>query len=446
MGSDENKSLIYYDLLDHIDIEDEESVTSKLSSIELPEEILNPKHYNYLIQIPLMSLIDKDDNDYIKKIINYLTKQINYVFSSCLCVTEQSDIIFTTNIKEISEQHSMVFYNDRFSFTNQYGDCIDNLIANIGIKVLTNSPRGIIQILYKLYNSIISRINTTTDLMIINISKSVDGKWKDMKQQGMFYIDSSFINFVKSGGTEQQCIVAREYICTYGILYNILKLFYSDTKDIKHWYDTIMSYFQNYDVSDINYQIANIIEQTNRTKEIPISNEILSEILNNKILIKNVPDDVEVIGDDFKYTLEVFIQPLYRKYEKILNGGAHMVQWIENEPDNNIEEALLRDALMLNQYNGNEISIKKISLKLMYKNSKLWIYLFICPDTIIDENNHIIDCCICCKMNVVEYEYYTSDTIISKFISKVNDDIFQSQLDIVKLNEIIIENRLSMFR
>ena len=49
MGSDENKSLIYYDLLDHIDIEDEESVTSKLSSIELPEEILNPKHYNYLI-------------------------------------------------------------------------------------------------------------------------------------------------------------------------------------------------------------------------------------------------------------------------------------------------------------------------------------------------------------------------------------------------------------
>ena len=111
----------------------------------------------------------------------------------------------------------------------------------------------------------------------------------------------------------------------------------------------------------------------------------------------------------------------------------------------NREISKMKDEMMWYEHEGHELSIRQFSMKWRVVGAKLWLYVFFCPETVVTDEGHMVDCCVCVKMDVHERAPRSTDFFIEWFINAINEDIFQGQLPEEKLIDLLVEDRLNRF-
>ena len=143
------------------------------------------------------------------------------------------------------------------------------------------------------------------------------------------------------------------------------------------------------------------------------------------------------------YHVKLFIEPLYRRGGELLSGGYKMIPWISGRlvPGAGTQNRM-RDGLMRWFAAGNTCSVKEFSIKWRVVSARHNLYVYIVPETIVTDENDIIDCCICIQMDVYERGSHSEDFFIEWFVNALSDDFFGGQLPEESLTEMLIEDRL----
>ena len=437
--ANERDDTLFYDLMDEITEPADKDTTKIVVNDGEPTVMPFAEHYEFLLKIPYDRIASTDTD--VRKVIAELTELITISLDACYCVTDFSDVVFTTNLESLSQNIPEVMYDQKFMFVGQFGGHKDNLVANVAINIDKRNVKQVFLMFYRLYNVLHLHTDDTYP-MIVGVCPKKENTWSDIRQQNMFYLDSSFPKFVKSGGKESNTTYRAALTCTYGLIYNLIETFYPEKETKLQARDKLLSCFPNFDLTEVNYIVCNIAVQTSSLEEIYIPAEITHDIMNMNVLM-NTRDRED---SEFYYTTELLIQPIYRKGNFLLNGGYTMIPWIEGrQMPGNREISKMKDEMMWYEHEGHELSIRQFSMKWRVVGAKLWLYVFFCPETVVTDEGHMVDCCVCVKMDVHERAPRSTDFFIEWFINAINEDIFQGQLPEEKLIDLLVEDRLNRF-
>lgn len=390
--------------------------------------------YDYLLKIPFNGIAGTDDE--IRTLINRCRELLTLTLDASRCVVGYSDIVFTTTFKSLA----VSFPNDILvSDAYEFNDPENQLVVNVGVKLNLASPKQVVMMLAKIVN--ILGETMTPDLnergMVAAFCRKNGNEWQTFTQENMFWMDSSLVNFVKTGGYEKNDSFRTMLTCTYGILYNVMRTFYKDDQMTAH--DRLLAAFPHFSLTDVLKHTTYIAELVSSNDDIVLLDALRDVVLQKKVCLK-YHDEWD---KEFSYKTEVFIEPLYRRGSKLLNGGYKMLPWVEGrmEPGNQ-RLSEMRDALIWYFAQGNAVSIRDFSMRWRVVGARLRLYVFFVPETVITEKNDIIDCCVCVWMDVHERGSHPTDFFIEWFINAINDEYFDSALPEEEITELLIDDRL----
>ena len=187
-------------------------------------------------------------------------------------------------------------------FIDQFGDRINQLVANVAINIDKRNVKQVFLMFYRLYNVLHLHTDDTYPMSVAVCPKK-ENVWTDIRQQNMFYLDSSFPKFVKSGGKESNETYRAVLTCTYGLIYNLIETFYPEKETKLQARDKLLSCFPNFDLTEVNYKVCNIASKPSSLEEIYIPAEITLDIMNMKVLM-NTRDRED---SEFYYNTELLI-------------------------------------------------------------------------------------------------------------------------------------------
>ena len=281
MANEQNDTL-FYDLMDEITEPADKDTTKIVANVGEPTVMPFAEHYGFLLKIPYDRIVFTDTE--VHKVIAELTELITISLDACHCVTDFSDVVFTTNLESLSQNIPEVLYDQKFMFIDQFGDRINQLVANVAINIDKRNVKQVFLMFYRLYNVLHLHTDDTYP-MIVGVCPKKENTWSDIRQQNMFYLDSSFPKFVRSGGKESNTTYRAALTCTYGLIYNLIETFYPEKETKLQARDKLLSCFPNFDLTEVNYIICNIAVQTSSLEDIDIPAEITHDIMNMKVLM-----------------------------------------------------------------------------------------------------------------------------------------------------------------
>ena len=253
--ANERNNALFYDLMDEITEPADKDTTKIVANIGEPTVMPFAEHYEFLLKIPYDRIASTDTD--VRKVIAELTELITISLDACYCVTEFSDVVFTTNIESLSQSIPEVMYDQKFMFVGQFGGHKDNLVANVAINIDKRNVKQVFLMFYRLYNVLHLHTDDTYP-MIVGVCPKKENTWSDIRQQNMFYLDSSFPKFVRSGGKESNTTYRAALTCTYGLIYNLIETFYPEKETKLQARDKLLSCFPNFDLTEVNYKVCNI--------------------------------------------------------------------------------------------------------------------------------------------------------------------------------------------
>ena len=89
-----------YDLMDEITEPADKDTTKIVANIGEPTVMPSAKNYEFILKIPYERVASTDTE--VRKVIAELTELITISLDACHCVTDFSDVVFTTNLESIS--------------------------------------------------------------------------------------------------------------------------------------------------------------------------------------------------------------------------------------------------------------------------------------------------------------------------------------------------------
>ena len=108
MANEQNDTL-FYDLMDEITEPADKDTTKIVANIGEPTVMPFAEHYGFLLKIPYDRIVFTDTE--VRKVIAELTELITISLDACHCVTEFSDVVFTTNLESLSQNIPEVLYD-----------------------------------------------------------------------------------------------------------------------------------------------------------------------------------------------------------------------------------------------------------------------------------------------------------------------------------------------
>ena len=107
--ANERDDTLFYDLMDEITEPTDKDTTKIVANIGEPTLMPSAEHYGFLLKIPYE--IVASTHTEVRKVIANLTELITISLDVCHCVTEFSDVVFTTNLKSLSQNIPEVIYD-----------------------------------------------------------------------------------------------------------------------------------------------------------------------------------------------------------------------------------------------------------------------------------------------------------------------------------------------
>ena len=106
----ERDDALFYDLMDEITEPADKDTTKIVANIDEPTVMPFAEHYEFLLKIPYDKVVVCTDTE-LRKVIANLTELITISLDACHCVTEFSDVVFTTNLESLSQNIPEVMYD-----------------------------------------------------------------------------------------------------------------------------------------------------------------------------------------------------------------------------------------------------------------------------------------------------------------------------------------------
>ena len=107
--ANERNNALFYDLMDEITEPADKDTTKIVANISEPTLMPSAEHYGFLLKIPYERVASTDTE--VRKVIAELTELIAISLDACHCVTEFSDVVFTTNLESLSQNIPEVLYD-----------------------------------------------------------------------------------------------------------------------------------------------------------------------------------------------------------------------------------------------------------------------------------------------------------------------------------------------
>ena len=107
--ANERNNALFYDLMDEITEPADKDTTKIVANVGEPTVMPFAEHYEFLLKIPYERVASTDTE--VRKVIAELTELITISLDACHCVTEFSDVVFTTNLESLSQNIPEVLYD-----------------------------------------------------------------------------------------------------------------------------------------------------------------------------------------------------------------------------------------------------------------------------------------------------------------------------------------------